>query len=283
MSDFQLDTRQVRRHFGAAAWSYEQHDVLQRQVQDELLARLDFYLQTPQRIVDIGAGTGRGCELLKKRYPNAEVLAIDLAVPMLERAAHRSRWRRRFGRIAADTVALPLADGSVDLIHSNLCIQWCNDLPKVFAEWVRVLRPGGYLAVSTFGPDTLRELRAAWAEVDEQSHVARFLDMHDLGDRMFDAGLREPVLDVSRYTLTYENPIDLLRELKGLGASHADSARHDGLTGKRRLKAMLNAYETMRVDGRIPATWEVVTAHAWGPVPWLAEAYARRRNGEQDQ
>ena len=282
MSDFHLDMQHVRRHFGAAAETYEQHDVLQREVQQELLARLDFYLETPQRIIDVGAGTGRGAALLKQRYPKAEVLAFDVAVPMLRQAARHSRWRRRFDRIAADAAGLPLADASVDMIHSNLCIQWCNDLPKVFAEWVRVLRPGGYLAVSTFGPDTLRELRAAWAQVDEESHVGRFLDLHDLGDRMFDAGLREPVLDVSRYTLTYDRPMDLLRELKGLGASHADTARRDGLTGKRRLKAMLDAYEDMRVDGRIPATWEVVTAHAWGPVPWLADAYARRRATESD-
>lgn len=280
MSDFHLEAHAVRRHFSAAATSYELHDVLQREVQASLLERLDFYLDTPQRVIDIGAGTGRGAALLKQRYPDAEVLAFDVAVPMLREARRHSRWRRRFARVAADAAQLPLPDHSVDLIHSNLCIQWCNDLPQVFAEWVRVLRPGGYLAVSTFGPDTLRELRGAWAQADQDSHVARFLDMHDLGDRMFDAGLREPVLDTSRYTLTYASPMDLLRELKGLGATHADAARRTGLTGRRRLEAMLGAYENMRVNGRIPATWEVVTAHAWGPVPWLADAYARRRNEE---
>lgn len=267
MSEFNLDMRQVRRNFSAAATSYENHDVLHQEVQSSLLARLDFCLDTPQRILDVGAGTGRGAAFLKQRYPKADVLAMDFAVPLLKQARKHSRWRHKFARVAADARQLPVANDSVDLIHSNLCIQWCDDLPGLFAEWVRVLKPGGYLALTTFGPDTLRELRAAWAQVDENSHVGRFLDMHDLGDAMLAAGLREPVLDVSRYTLTYANPRDVLRELKGLGASHADVARDRALTGKMRLKRMLDAYESMRVDGRIPSTWEVVTAHAWGPQP----------------
>ncbi len=267
MSDFHLDMRQVRRNFSAAADSYEQHDVLHREVQESLLARLDFYIDTPQRILDIGAGTGRGAALLKQRYPKADVLAMDLAVPMLKRARRHSRWRHKFAGVAADAVRLPVANDSVDLIHSNLCIHWCDDLPRLFGEWVRVLKPGGYMALTSFGPDTLRELRAAWAQVDENSHVGRFLDMHDLGDAMLAAGLREPVLDVSRYTLTYAEPRDVLRELKGLGATHADTARVRTLTGKTRFKRMLDAYEDMRVDGRIPSTWEVITAHGWGPQP----------------
>ncbi|MGA7298135.1 MAG: malonyl-ACP O-methyltransferase BioC [Rhodanobacteraceae bacterium] len=267
MSDFKLDTDQVRRNFSRAAVSYEDHDVLQREVQDSLLARLDFYLQQPQRVIDIGAGTGRAAALLKQRYPTAEVIALDFALPMLQRARQHSRWRRRFARVAADAMHLPLPNDSVDVINSNLCVQWCDDLPRLFTEWVRVLKPGGYVALSSFGPDTLRELRAAWADSDHNSHVGRFLDMHDLGDAMLAAGLREPVLDVSRYTLTYDEPGGLLRELKGLGATHADSARPRGLTGKKHLQRMLRAYESMRADGRIPATWEVISAHAWGPQP----------------
>ncbi len=266
MSDFHLDRQHVRRAFGRAAATYEQHDVLQRTVQDALHERLDFYLDTPQRVLDLGAGTGRGSAALKQRYPKAQVIAMDLAVPMLQQAARHSRWRRRFARVAGEATQLPLADHAIDLLHSNLCIQWCDDLDALFAECVRVLKPGGFLALTTFGPDTLRELRAAWAETDGGSHVGRFLDMHDLGDAMLRAGLRDPVLDVDRYTLTYAEPADLARELKGLGATHADTTRARGLTGKARWKRMLDHYETMRdSDGRIPATWEVVTAHAWGP------------------
>ena len=267
MSPFHLDRRRVRRNFGRAARTYEQHDALQREVQQLLLDRLGFYLQAPQRVLDVGAGTGRGSALLKERYGKAEVIAVDLAVPMLQAAKQHSRWLKPFQRVCADATALPFPDHSVDVLHSNLCFQWIDDLAALFGECARVLRPGGLLAFSTFGPDTLRELRAAWAAADRQSHVSRFLDMHDVGDAMLGAGLRDPVLDVDRFTLTYSSPAMLLKELKGLGATHADTARERHLTGKRHYRRMLEAYEAMRVDGRIPATWEVVTAHAWGPPP----------------
>jgi malonyl-CoA O-methyltransferase len=275
MSDFQLDPKQVRRHFGRAATSYEQHDALQREVQTALLERLDFYLEAPQRVVDIGAGTGRGTALLKQRYPKAEVIALDLALPMLRAAKQHNSWLKPFMRVCAEATRLPLADHSVDILQSNLCFQWINDLSALFAECVRLLKPGGMLVFSSLGPDTLQELRAAWAQVDSQSHVSRFLDMHDVGDAVLAAGLRDPVLDVQRYSMTYSEPRKLLQELQGLGATNADHARGRGLTGKSRYQRMLAAYETMRVDGRIPAMWEVVTAHAWGPPP----GQARRAGG----
>ncbi|MGH8158876.1 MAG: malonyl-ACP O-methyltransferase BioC [Rhodanobacter sp.] len=265
MDTFHLDKRQVRRHFGRAATSYEQHDVLQREVQAALVERLDFYTQTPQRVIDVGAGTGRGSALLKQRYAKAEVIAVDLALPMLRAAKQHASWLKPFQRVCAEATALPLPDHSVDVLHSNLCFQWIDDLPALFGECVRVLKPGGLLAFSTFGPDTLKELRAAWAEADQQPHVSRFLDMHDVGDAMLASGLRDPVLDVFRYTLTYSEPRKLLEELQGLGATNADHARVRGLTGKSRYQRMLAAYEAMRTDDCIPATWEVVTAHAWGP------------------
>jgi malonyl-CoA O-methyltransferase len=267
MNDFHVDHRQVRRHFGAAARSYEKHDALQREVQTLLLDRLGFYLEEPARVVDVGAGPGRGTALLKKRWPKAQVIALDAALPMLREAKRHSAWLKPFQRICADATALPLPDHSVDVLHSNLCFQWIDDLPALFGECVRVLKTGGMLTFSTFGPDTLKELRAAWAAADGQPHVSRFLDMHDIGDAMINAGLRDPVLDVDRFTLTYSEPRKLLEELQGLGATNADATRARGLVGKSRYRAMLEAYETMRVDSRIPATWEVVTAHAWGPPP----------------
>ena len=265
MSDFHLDKQQVRHNFGRAASSYEKHDVLQQEVQSALIERLDFYTAEPGRIIDVGAGTGRGTALLKKRYAKAEVIAVDLALPMLRAAKQHASWLKPFQRVCAEATALPLADHSVDVLHSNLCFQWIDDLKALFDECARVLKPGGLLAFSTFGPDTLKELRASWAEADQQPHVSRFLDMHDVGDAMLAAGLRDPVLDVHRYTLTYSEPRKLLDELQGLGATNADQTRERGLTGKSRYRRMLAAYETMRIDGRIPATWEVVTAHAWGP------------------
>ena len=265
MNDFHLDPRQVRRNFSGAAATCDKHDALHREVQQHLLERLTFYQETPRRVLDVGAGTGRGSALLKQRYPKAEVIAVDLALPMLRAAKQHSSWLKPFGRVCAEASALPLPDHSIDVLYSNLCFQWIDDLATLFGECVRVLKPGGLMVFSSFGPDTLMELRSAWAEADQKPHVSRFLDMHDVGDAMLASGLRDPVLDVFRYTLTYSEPRKLLEELQGLGATNADRTRERGLTGKGCYQRMLQAYEAKRVDGRIPATWEVVSAHAWGP------------------
>lgn len=267
MSDFRLDQRQVRRAFARAAGTYESHDALQREVEEELLARLDFYLDKPARVLDVGAGTGRGAALLKKRWPKADVIALDAVPAMLRQARRHQHLLRPFARIVADATRLPFADHTMDVVHSNLCLPWCDDLEPWFRECTRVLRPGGFLVCSSLGPDTLRELRAAWAAHDTAPRVARFLDMHDVGDAMIMAGLYDPVLDVSRFTLTYGEPQGLLRDLKGLGATNANAERMRGLTGRKRYERMLEAYATLRMDGRVPATCEVVTAHAWGPQP----------------
>ncbi|MBB3228007.1 malonyl-CoA O-methyltransferase [Luteibacter sp. Sphag1AF] len=275
MTDFHFDRRQVRHNFSRAAGTYEKHDVLQREVQASLIERLDIYKQTPERVLDVGAGTGRGSAALKKKYPKAQVIAMDLALPMLKRAKEHSSWLKPFSRVCADAYSLPVPDQSVDVLHSNLCFQWCDDLARLFTECARVLKPGGLLTFSTFGPDTLKELREAWSQADQHAHVARFLDMHDVGDAMLTAGLRDPVLFAERYTLTYPDPKALLAELKGLGATNADTSRSRGLTGKQHYLQMLAAYEAMRVDGTIPSTWEVVTAHAFGP----PEGQSRRMDG----
>jgi malonyl-CoA O-methyltransferase len=148
----------------------------------------------------------------------------------------------------------------------------------LFEEFARVLKPGGFLAASSLGPDTLKELRAAWAEADDtHPHVGTFLDIHDLGDAAFAAGLREPVLDVDRIVTRYDTPRDLLHELKGLGVTNADAQRAKGLTGKARFARMLQAYEQTRHEGKIPATWEVVELHAWGAAAFIP----RRRPGSR--
>ncbi|HJU27283.1 MAG TPA: methyltransferase domain-containing protein, partial [Rhodanobacteraceae bacterium] len=187
-------------------------------------------------------------------------------------------WMKPFVRVCGDALQLPLADRSVDVLHSSLCIQWFEDPLPLFSEFARVLKPHGFLALTTFGPDTLRELRQAWATADDvHPHVSRFLDMHDLGDVAIAAGLRDPVLDVDHLQSRYESPRDLLLELKGLGATNADAQRGRGLMGKARFARMLQAYASMRVEDGVPATWEVVEMHAWG----APEGQPRRAGGEE--
>ena len=265
MSDAHLDRRQVRHAFTRAAATYEQHDALQRAVEARLFDSLDYYDGKPQRVLDVGCGTGRGTARLVKRWPHAEVIALDLAPAMLRTARRHAGWLRHFARVCADGEKLPFPDRSMDVVYSNLCLPWCDKPRPLLAECARVLKPGGFMVASSLGPDTLSELRAAWAVADpERPHVSRFLDLHDIGDAALAAGLKDPVLDVDHLTLDYATVRDMLAELKGLGATNADRERSTGLTGKQRFRKMLDAYAAQRRNGRIPATWEVVTLHAWG-------------------
>lgn len=261
-----IERSEVRRAFGRAAATYDAAAELQRRVRDELLSRLDYVKLEPAAVLDLGAGTGHATLALKRRYPASTVVAIDLAESMLHEARRRQTLFRRFQRICADAAALPLRSGTLDLVYSNLMLQWCDVPDGVFAECRRVLRPGGLLSFTTFGPDTLVELRRAWAEADDSGvHVSRFLDMHDVGDALVRSGFAEPVMDVDRITLTYAEVRDLMRDLKAIGAHNAASGRRRGLTGKATFARVVEAYERQRRDSRLPATYEVVYGHAWAP------------------
>ncbi|WP_395679867.1 malonyl-ACP O-methyltransferase BioC [Dokdonella sp.] len=275
-----LDRTHIRRAFGRAAASYAAHAALQAEVATRLREHLDGISDfAPRRIVDVGCGPGEGCVALAARYPEAQTIALDLALPMLQ--VGRTKWGKRdddpatrsenepdpFVVLCGDAQALPLADASVDLVHSSLCLQWCEDPGLALAEFRRVLRPDGLLLFSTFGPDTLKELRAAFAEVDRMPHVSRFIDMHDIGDGLLASGFRDPVLERDDFTLTYADARDLMRELRAIGATNADARRQRSLTGKAHLAGVIAAYERFRHDGVLPATYEVVYAIARAPVP----------------
>ncbi len=272
-ADFALNKKRARAAFERAAQSYDLAAVLQREVADRMLARLDLVKLAPRRILDIGSGTGYCGAHLEKRYRRARILEIDIARPMLLRARAKARatirawsgWfdRRRF--ICGNAEALPLAAGSVDMAVSNLTLQWCDPDPA-FHEFARVLRPGGLLMFTSFGPDTLQELRAAWRAADDRPHVHTFIDMHDLGDALVRAGFADPVMDVERVTLTYRDATQVLRDLKSIGAHNAAKDQARGLTGKQRFARFKAAYERQRRDGLIPATYEVVYGHAWAPL-----------------
>lgn len=276
-AEFRLDTRRVRRAFDRAAAGYETGAVLQRTVESHALARLDLVRVAPQTIIDLGCGPGVAGRALLKRYRGAQVIGIDFAPAML-RAARRGRcWFAAQRFVCADAQVLPLAPGSADLVFSNLTLQWCADPAAVFAEVWRVLRPGGLFLFTSLGPDTLRELRTAWRQVDGATHVHAFIDMHDLGDALGRTGFENPVLDVEHFCLTYLDVRALARDLKSIGAGNAAAGRGRGLRGRAGWSAMAAAYEGFRSGGRLPATFEVVHAHAWKPL------HARRRDADGAQ
>jgi malonyl-CoA O-methyltransferase len=271
----------LRRAFERAAPTYDAAAVLQHEVCRRMDDRLDLVKLQPGVILDAGSGTGNALPSLRERYPKARVIALDLAYAMLRQGRERALvpwwkalWQPAIRRVCGDMESLPLASGSADLVWSNLALQWMNDPDKAFAEFHRVLAPGGLLLFSTFGPDTLKELRTAFdlaAHVDRQhakyTHVSRFVDLHDIGDVLVKRGFADPVMDMEPFTLTYADVRALMRDLKAIGAHNVTRERPQGLTGKSRLAAVTAAYETLRREGTLPATFEVVYGHAWKPLP----------------
>jgi malonyl-CoA O-methyltransferase len=262
-----LDKAQVRASFERAAVSYDSAAALQRRVADELIARLDFVKLAPRRILDVGSGTGYAARRIAKKYPRAEVVGLDLSLAMARRARRAKPWlTRRQSYLCADAEYLPFANQSFDLVISSLALQWC-DAPTVYSEVARALAPQGLFVFSTFGPDTLRELRGAWQAVDQNVHVHEFADMPVVGDALVGLGFTDPVLDVERYRLPYEDAISLLREIKNLGAHNVARARPKGLTGKGHFARFKQIFESKREHGKIPVTYEVMFAHAFAPKP----------------
>lgn len=271
MADSAIDKSEVARAFGRAAADYDAHAVLQREVRERLAERLDLMKLSPRRILDAGCATGQGVSLLRQIYPKAEVTALDIAQPMLQTARNKSRkssWLERITQplthyVCADIERLPLKTSSVDLVWSSLALQWVNDPELAFRELHRASAPNGLLLFSTFGPDTLKELRQAFAQVDGGSHVSRFVDMHDIGDMLVHAGFQHPVMEMEILTLTYVDLKSLMRDLKGIGAHNAAADRPRGMMGKSAWQKLQQAYEIFRKDGRLPATYEVIYGHAW--------------------
>ena len=290
MTESELDFAEVRRAFDHAAASYDAHAVLQREVCDRLLERLDFMTLQPGRVLDVGSGTGYGLAHLRARYAEAELSALDVAPAMLAAArarlpqpgwAQRARSRlvpssaRATHLLCADMERLPLAPNSMNLVWSSLALQWAHDLEATLKGFHQVLAPGGLLIFATFGPDTLKELRSAFKSIDDAPHVNRFVDLHDIGDMLIHAGFASPVMEMDMLTLTYDDLKTLMRDLKGIGAHNAATTRRRGLLGKSAWARLEQAYESQRLQGRLPATFEVIYGHAW------AGDKTRREDGRQ--
>ena len=265
-----LDKARVRASFDRAAKTYDAAAVLQKLVRTEMLSRLDLVKIKPKAILDAGCGTGYGSFGLQNKFKNAQVVSLDIALGMLQKTkSQQPFFNKLFAKqnlVCADIESLPIASASMGLVWSNLALQWCNDLDGAFAEVARVLKPESLFMFSTFGPDTLKELRAATS--NNHTHVSRFIDMHDIGDALTRAGFSAPVLDVEHYTLTYDDVKSVMKDLKNIGAHNATSGRARGLQGKGFLQNLTQQYEQFRTGlkengGKLPATFEVIYGHAW--------------------
>ena len=271
-----IDQRQVRRSFARAAAGYDAADVLQTEVRDRLLERLQWIRLEPRRILDLGAGTGKALPALAARFPAAEVVGVDLTPAMLQVAA--SRPDRAALLVCADAARLPFADQSIDLIFSSLALHWSPALDLVFAEVRRVLRHPGLFTFTIPGPASYRELRAAWQAVDQGPHVIPFPEMRALGDGLTRAGLAEAVMDTDTLTLKYREFAQLIADLRATGTTNASRGRQRGLTGRKAWTRLAAAYEQQRdAGGMLPATVEIVFGQAWAP------GATRRRRSPGDE
>ncbi len=251
----------VKQHFARAAKSYEAAAALQKEVESRLLEHAEYLQQPPQCVLDLGSGPGRASGWLKKRWPKAQIIAMDLAMPMLQQVAKHSRFWRPIKRVCGNAMQLPFKDNSFDFVYSNLCLQWVHPLPDALKEIRRVLRPGGMLSFSTFGPDTLLELREAYLAIGESPSISPFAAIQQIGDGLQASGFSKNVLDRENYTMSYANLRALMKELHAIGATDARTERKRGLMGKQRWQNLQNAYPSD--NGRVHSTWEVISAMAF--------------------
>ncbi|BAS67391.1 malonyl-ACP O-methyltransferase BioC [Bathymodiolus septemdierum thioautotrophic gill symbiont] len=245
----------VRLAFNKASSQYDEYAFLQKEIATRLDAKLEVISSNTDVILDLGAGTGLLSQSLLQRFPNSKIICLDFAQESLKN--NPSAYK-----LCADANHLPLADNSVNVIVSNLMMQWCPNLNQLFIECHRVLKNNGLMLFSTFGPDTLKELKKSWAVVDNETHVNIFTDMHDIGDQLLQSGFQSPVMEMEKLTLTYQTVTDLLKDLKAIGAQTV-STRSKSLTGKDKFQSMIKMYESYRQDGKLPATYEVIYGHAW--------------------
>ena len=259
-----LDKGIVKKCFNRAAKSYDNAAILQEEVLERLLQRLQYIRHQPETIVDIGCGTGKGIRGLQRQYPRAQVYATDIAFQMLLQARSRYRLLTKKRLINADMERLPFASASFDLVFSSLALQWSNDLHATLTEFARVAKPGALLLFTSFGPATLHELASSWRQLDDYPHVHQFVDMHDVGDAMLAAGFAQPVVDAETIRMQYRDFRALLDDLRVIGATNADVSRRRGLMTPSRLRDLEESYrENGFEDERFIASYEVVYGHAW--------------------
>ncbi len=259
-----IDMKQRRRGFERAANTYDGAAVLQREIGDRLCSRLEYIRLKPDYVLDLGCGTGYITQDLMQRYPKSQLVAADIAMSMLHKTAEKGGWFRKPQLVCNEAEALPFKEDVFDLVLSNLMLQWCEDLPKVFTDVNRILKPNTLFSFTTFGPDTLKELRESWKLVDSNTHTNEFIDMHDVGDALMKSGFQQPVLDMEMITVNYPNIRSLMMDLKNIGATNASVDRSKGLTGRQKMKALEEAYQAFRLDdGSYPLSYEVIYGHAW--------------------
>ena len=258
---FSIDKKRVKQSFASAADTYDGLATLQRQVGLDLLSMFDINF-TDDIVMDIGCGTGFLTQKIMLASSVQQMVAVDIAYSMLEATRIKLKDLETVYYICADAECIPLQKQAVDKIVSNLALQWCQNLTQVFEGFNHGLKPGGQLVFSTFGPSTLQELKQAWSEVDDYTHVNEFYTVDGITVFLQQAGFDSIQIKSKCYQSNYQAVIELMRELKGIGAKNMLAGRNKKTTSKTQMENMIKAYEKYRINKLIPATYEIIFVSA---------------------
>jgi malonyl-CoA O-methyltransferase len=255
-------TDEIGKAFGARAAEYERVALIQNEIGKRLMARLEYLKIQPQRILDLGCGTGLCSKALALRYPKAQIVSLDLAHAMVLETKKKQNYWRKWSLLTANMMQLPFEQGVFDLVFSNQAVHWGDSLHAVFRELNRVMKPNACLMFSTLGPDSFKEIRQAWSAVDAHAHVNEFSDLHDVGDALLQEHFLDPVVDMELITMHYKTLPQMVHALKGQGVRNIHPSRNKGLTGRASWNQFLKHYP-MTEEKKYPLTYEVVYGHAW--------------------
>lgn len=253
-------TQQIRKAFNASAKEYQMAAKVPREIGHRLFQRLEYLKINPTYVLDLGCGVGYFSKLLKKQYPNAIIISLDLAYDMLKECKKTQTWLRGWPLVNADMSNMPFASGLFDLVFTNQVIHWAPSMTHLFRELNRVMKPNACLMFSSLGPDSFQELRSH----QSHAHANQFIDMHHLGDCLMTEFFSDPVVDRENLIAHYASFSELIQSLKKQGVININSSRNPGLTGKQSWQAFKNSVLEFRTnEGKLPLTYEVVYGHAW--------------------
>lgn len=269
-SNQMINKKFKKKIFDRAAFTYDDYAVLQNKIIDNLFKRMDLITLNPEIAIDLGCGTGRVSKILHNKFTNLDLINFDLSEGMLSFAKNKNSnnlfpflRKKKNSYICGDIDYLPFKNESFDLIWSSSAFQWSNNINSSFKQVLNILKPGGLFIFSTFGPNTLNELGKISEEIFDTSTINNFFDFNIIGDLLKNSGFKDSVLDVENYVLTYQNPKNLLIDLKKIGATAGEIDHNRGLVGKNFISKYLKSYEKFKENNLYPATYEVIYGYAW--------------------
>jgi len=274
MSDIEImnvfDRNMVKTHRDRAAKTWEDFDFLHKEISERLCERLDDVVRDFPMALDIGCHGGEVASVLQDQLKVKHLIQFDISEKMAKRADKENATT-----LVADEEFLPFAPNSFDLIISNLSLHWVNDLPGALLQINRCLKPDGLFIGTMFGIETLRELRQCLSDAEMavdgglSPRVSPYADVKDAGMLLQRAGFTLPVVDADGVEVRYENPMKLMKDLKGMGENNKVLERRKNFTKRELIMKAAQGYmeEFIGDDGRIPATFQVMYMTAWKDDP----------------